>query len=238
MKNIIFVIISVLLFITPVCHAGFLDNLLKDFGLSAEQGPDNSTVISGLKEALSVGTENTVKEVSQIDGYLANEAIRILIPEKIRMVTDVLEKVGYQRQVDEFMTSMNRSAEKAAVKAAPHFVDAIKEMTFDDARNILDGHDTAATDYFRLKTFDRLYSEFKPVISSSMNEVGTTRNYKAIMGKYESLPFMKAVAFDLDDYVTNKALDGLFYVLAREEKKIRTDPAARVTDILKKVFTK
>jgi hypothetical protein len=221
MKKIILVIISVLLFITPVCHAGFLDNLLKDIGLSAEQGPDNSTVISGLKGALSVGTENTVKEVSQIDGYLANEAIKILIPEKIRMVTD-----------------MNRSAEKAAVKAAPHFVDAIKEMTFDDARNILDGHDTAATDYFRLKTFDRLYSEFKPVISSSMNEVGTTRNYKAIMGKYESLPFMKAVAFDLDDYVTNKALDGLFYVLAQEEKKIRTDPAARVTDILKKVFTK
>ncbi len=238
MKKIIPVIISVLLFITTACNAGFLDNILKDITLSAKQGIDNNTIISGLKEALSVGTENTVKEVSQIDGYLANEAIRILIPEKIRMVTDVLEKVGYQRQVDEFMTSMNRSAENAAVKAAPHFVDAIKEMTFDDARNILDGHDTAATDYFRLKTFDRLYSEFKPVISSSMNEVGTTRNYKAIMGKYESLPFMKAVSFDLDDYVTNKALDGLFYVLALEEKKIRTDPAARVTDILKKVFTK
>ena len=238
MKKICIMIISIFLFIPQVCYAGFLDNILKEIGISSDHGPDNNTVISGLKEALSIGTENAVKEVSQIDGYLANEAIKVLMPDKIQTAADVLKKVGYQKQVDEFIASMNHAAEKASAKAAPHFINAIKEMTFEDARNILDGHDTAATDYFKSKTFDRLYGEFKPVISSSMNEVGTTRSYKAMIDTYTSLPFMKELSFDLDTYVTNKTLDGLFYVVAQEEKKIRTDPAARVTDILKKVFRK
>ncbi len=238
MKKIYIIIISILLFIPQASHPGFLDNILKEIGISSDQGLDTNTVISGLKEALSVGTENAVKEVSQIDGYLANEAIKILMPEKVRTAADVLKKVGFQKQVDEFITSMNHAAEKASARAAPHFIHAIKEMTFEDARNILDGHDTAATEYFKSKTFDRLYGEFKPVISSSMSEVGTTRSYKEMMDTYTYLPFMKARPFDLDTYVTNKLLDGLFHVVAQEEKKIRTDPAARVTDILKKVFRK
>ena len=133
---------------------------------------------------------------------------------------------------------MNRAAEKAALAAAPHFSDAIKGMIFDDAKGILSGGDTAATDYFRSKTSDGLYDEFKPIVSSSMNDVGVTKSYKTMMGKYTSLPFMKEESLDLDHYVTEKSLDGLFLMIAQEEEKIRTDPAARVTDLLKKVFGK
>ena len=133
---------------------------------------------------------------------------------------------------------MNSAAEKAAPKAASFFVDAIKKMTFEDARKILGGGDTAATEFFRQKTYDKLYGAFKPVISSSVDEVGCTRSYKEMMGKYESVPFMDKQSLDLDHYVTSKALDGLFYMVGEEEKKIRTDPAARVTDVLKTVFGK
>ena len=162
----------------------------------------------------------------------------IMMPEKIRKVADVMKKVGYEKQVDDFVTSMNRAAENAAPAAASHFPDAIKGMTFEDAKGILSGGDTAATDYFRTKTSDNLYEEFKPIVSSRMNEVGVTRSYKTMMGKYTSLPFMKEESVDLDHYVTEKSVDGLFYMIAQEEVKIRTDPAARVTDLLKKVFGK
>jgi len=114
----------------------------------------------------------------------------------------------------------------------------MEKMTFEDAKKILNGSDTAATDFFKSKTYDKLFSDFKPAISLSMNEVGVTRSYKEMMGKYTSIPFMKAESLDVDNYVTNKALDGLFYMVAQEEKKIRTDPGARVTDLLKKVFGK
>jgi hypothetical protein len=238
MKTTLLTLIALMLLFAPACNGGFLDNLLKEFTSSSEQGMDESTVISGLKEALSVGTKNAVNEVSQTDGYLANDAIKILMPEKIQKVADVLRKVGYQKQVDNFITSMNRAAETAAPKAANHFVDAIKVMSFDDAKSILNGGDTSATDYFKLKTSDRLYDEFKPIIESSMNSVGATRSYKEMMGKYTSLPFVKKESLDLDHYVTNKSLDGLFHMISLEEKKIRTDPAARVTDLLKKVFSK
>jgi enolase len=164
--------------------------------------------------------------------------IKILMPDKIQNVADVLGKVGFQKQVDDFLLSMNRAAEKAAPQALNYFVDAIKLMTFEDAKTILYGGDTSTTEFFKEKTYDKIYEEFKPIISSTMNEVGVTRSYKEMIGKYESIPFMKAGALDLDHYVSNKALEGLFYMVGQEEKKIRTDPAARVTDILKKVFDK
>jgi uncharacterized protein YpmB len=238
MKKTFFIILFVLVFAASLSEAGFLDNIMKNIGLSSQQGLDDKTVISGLKEALSVGTDKAVKEVSSIDGYLANQAIKILMPEKIQKVADILAKVGYQKQVDDFILSMNRAAEKAAPQATSYFADAIKEMTFEDAKEILNGGDTAATDYFKSKTFDKLYNAFRPAVSSSMNDVGVTRSYKNMMDKYTSLPFVKEEALDLDHYVTNKSLDGLFYMIAREEEKIRTDPAARVTDLLKKVFQK
>jgi hypothetical protein len=217
-------------------YAGLFDAIKERVSLSPKQSMDDNTIVSGLKEALSVGTENAVKSVSQVDGYFGHEMIKILMPEKIRKVADVLGKVGFQQQVDDFILSMNRAAEKAAPKAASIFGAAIKKMTLEDARGILNGGDTAATDYFRTKTSTAIYDEFKPIISSSMNEVGVTRSYKEMMDKYTSLPFMKAESLDLDHYATDKALNGLFYMLGQEEKKIRTDPAARVTELLKKVF--
>jgi hypothetical protein len=220
-------------------QAAGLEDMLRSFGStpkSCPSCPDEGTTAAGLKEALAVGTENAVKSLSKPDGYFGNALVKILMPEKLRTVADVMKRVGYQQQVDEFVLSMNRAAEKAAPQAASIFGDAIREMTFDDARKILAGGDTSATDFFKEKTHDKLYSAFKPVISSSMDKIGTTRSYKEMIGKYESLPFMGSQSFDLDHYVTNRALEGLFLTVGQEEKKIRTDPAARTTELLKSVF--
>jgi hypothetical protein len=236
MKKVSFVVVLLLVSFGTVGYAGFFDAVKEGVGLAPKSSLDDGTIVSGLKEALSVGTENAVKSVSQVDGYFGNAIIKILMPEEIQKVADVLKKVGYQQQVDDFVLSMNRAAEKAAPEAASIFGSAIKEMTVEDARGILDGGDTAATDYFKEKTSGKIYETFKPIISSSMNDVGVTRSYKEMMNKYTSLPFMKSESMDLDHYVTDKSLDGLFHMLGEEEKKIRTDPAARVTGLLKKVF--
>lgn len=220
----------------PAAEAGLFDMLKERIGLSSEPTLEEGTVVSGLKEALSVGTRNAVASVSEVDGYFGNELIKIVMPEKIQMVTNVLAKAGYGQQVDAFILSMNRAAETAAPKAASIFVSAIKEMTLEDATGILNGGDTAATDYFREKTSPRIYEAFEPIVSSSMNEVGVTRTYKEMMDRYTSLPFTTLQSLDLDDYVTDRALDGLFHMLSQEEMRIRTDPAARVSELLKKVF--
>jgi hypothetical protein len=238
MKKVFFVVILLILSCGTGSYAGLFDTIKEGIGLAPKPSLDDNTIISGLKEALSIGTENAVKSVSQSDGYFGNEIIKILMPEKIQKVADVLGKVGYQQQVDSFVLSMNRAAEKAAPKAASIFGSAIREMTLEDARGILDGGDTAATDYFKAKTSDKIYETFKPTISSSMNEVGVTRSYKEMMDKYTSLPFMKSESLDLDHHVTDKSLNGLFHMLGEEEKKIRTNPADRVTELLKKVFGK
>jgi hypothetical protein len=133
---------------------------------------------------------------------------------------------------------MNRAAERAAPGAKKIFWDAIGEMTFDDARKILAGSNTAATEYFKTKTTDKLTVAFKPIVNQATNEVGVTRQYKDLAGKFQTLPFMKSESFDLDQYVVTKGLDGLFYMVGEEEKKIRTNPAARVTDLLREVFGK
>lgn len=233
------------IFLYALCYAGILDTVKEQAGIpastgaAAKPGVDNQTAASGLKEALAVGTENAVNRVSQVDGYFGNSLIKILMPEKIQQVAGVLAKAGYQKQVDDFVLSMNRAAEKAAPQAASIFGDAIRQMSFQDAAGILNGGDTAATDYFKKTTSNPIYAAFKPIISKSMNEVGATRAYQEMMGKYTSLPFMSGTtSLDLDHYVTNKAMDGLFLQIAGEEKKIRTDPAARVTDVLKQVFGK
>jgi hypothetical protein len=223
------------------CYAGPLDDALKSIKIPqvSSSGPDEATTISGLKEALSIGSGNAVASVSKLDGYFANQAIKILLPEKIQTAADVLRKVGYQKQVDAFVLSMNRAAESAAPKARQFFIDAIKQMSFQDAMKILKGNETAATEYFKSKTFDNIYAAFKPSVSESMNKVGVTKSYKDMMGTYtKSVPFVKTESLDLDHYVTTKSLDGLFYMVGEEEKKIRTNPAARVTDLLKKVFGK
>ncbi len=219
------------------CRAGFFEDVVK--GASSRAGtntPDGETIVDGLKEALAIGTKNAVNHVGKTDGYFGNSMIRILLPERIRNVGDFLSKIGFRTQVDDFILSMNRAAEKAAPLAAGYFADALKEMTFDDAIGIWKGGNTSATEYFRRKTHDRIYRAFRPVVASSMGEVGVTRSYQAMIRKYESFPFMKSESLDLDGYVTDKALDGLFYMVGEEERKIRTNPAARVTDLLRKVF--
>ena len=238
MKKISFFIVFAVLSYTPISYAGLLDDIFKRITGTVKGETSENTIIAGLKEALSIGTQNAVMNISQIDGYAGNEGIKIVMPEKIRMVADVLKKVGLQSQVDAFILSMNRAAEKAAPKAASFFVDSIKEMSFEDAKNILNGGDTAATEYFKDKTSDKIYNAFKPIVSSSMNEVGTTRLFKEMMSRYESIPFIEKKSLDLDHYATTKALDGLFSMVGREEKKIRTDPAARATELLKTVFGK
>ena len=228
------------LFLLPSFHtgayAGLFDTLKERIGVSSQEELNTETVVSGLKEALSVGTWKAVESVSRVDGYFGNEMIKIVMPEKIQMVTDILSRAGYQKQVDDFILSMNRAAESAAPRTASIFISAIEKMTLEDARGILKGGDTAATDYFKQRTSDSLYDACKPIISSRMNEVGVTRSYKQMMDTYTSLPFTTLQSLDLDHYVTEKALDGLFHMLAQEEQKIRTNPTARTTDLLKKVF--
>ena len=239
-KKIILTVFILLLGTAGNAYCGFFDNLFKSLTQSETVSSElsESTIISGLKEALSVGTRNAVSTVSQLDGYFGNQNIKIPMPEKLQTITTMLGSVGFQQQVDDFILSMNRAAERAAPEATSLLVDAITRMTITDAKNILNGGDTAATDFFRAKTTDQLFELFKPVIVSTMDEVGVTRYYRLLMNQYESLPFASMVNVDLDTYVTNQALDGLFYMVAQEEKKIREDPGARVTEILETVFGK
>jgi len=236
MKRALCLMASLMIVSTLPVQAGMMDDLLKGTGLEKTAGPGNDQIVAGLKEALSIGTGNAVGATSKTDGYFGNKAIKILMPKKIEKVADVLGKMGYQKEVDEFVLSMNRAAEKAAPQAKQIFIDAIRGMSIEDARKILDGGDTAATDYFKVKTTGKLSEAFRPIVSSSMNEVGTTRSYKEMMGKYSALPFAKSESLDLDRYVTDKALEGLFHMVGQEEIRIRKDPAARVTDLLKTVF--
>jgi len=226
--------------VTP-CRAGFFDDLTKGLGLygASGSGLDDTTIVKGLKEALSTGTTRAVNSVSQRDGYFNNEMIKILLPEKVRTAAKLLGKVGFQQEVDDFVLSMNRAAEKAAPKATEHFVAALKSMTFDDARQILQGGNTSATEYFKQKTGAKIHDAFKPVVTANMKDVGVTKRYAQMRESFEAIPFAGTIgAFDLENYVTTKAVDGLFTMLGEEEKKIRTNPAARGTELLKKVFGK
>ena len=215
-----------------------LDRILKGLGIGEKSGLSDAKISSGLKEALQIGTDNAVRFTGKKDGYFLNQAIKILMPEKLRRFEKGLRAVGYGPEVDEFILSMNRAAEKAAPFAKQIFWDAIGEMTFDDARRILSGNETAATDYFKSRTTNKLIDVFKPIVGKAMNEVGVTRQYRELVGRYENIPFVKKETFDLDHYVVNKALDGLFHMVGEEEKKIRKNPTARTTELLKEVFGK
>jgi hypothetical protein len=213
-----------------------LDQLEKRIGIGDVSGLSDSKVASGLKEALKVGTENAVKLTGKTDGYFKNEAIKILMPSNLRSLEKGLRAVGFGPKVDEFILSMNRSAEAAAPQARKIFGDAILVMTFEDARKILSGGDTAATDYFKGKTTDQLTVAFQPIVEKTMNENGVTQQYQALTDRFSSIPFAKNRSFDINKYVVTKALDGLFYELADQERQIRKNPAARTTSLLKEVF--
>jgi hypothetical protein len=204
--------------------------------LGGGQGLSEEEIVKGLKEALEVGTQKAVEKVSQVNGYYKNPRIRIPLPESVQKTEKLIRAAGFGSKVDEFELSMNRAAERAAPEAKGLFWNAIKKMTFSDAKKILNGGDDAATLYFKDKTSARLREVAKPIIHDAMGKVGVTRSYQELDQAVRTVPFVGGFSFDLDQYVTDKALDGLFIMVAEEEKKIRENPAARVTDLLKKVF--
>ena len=211
-----------------------LDSAKKAVGGDSSISTDE--MIQGLKEALTIGTQNAVATVSKADGYYNNPDIKIPLPEEIEKAGKYLRLAGYGPKIDEFEQSMNRAAEQAAPEAKQIFLGAVKEMKIQDAQKIMDGPDNAATSYFKDKTYTSLQEIFKPIVTDTMGQVGVTRQFQDINNKLSSIPLADKASVDLDQYVTDKSLDGLFFMLAEEEKKIRQDPAARVTDILKKVF--
>ena len=217
-----------------------LDELLKQLPGATTPGSPGSLgdvkIGQALKQALQVGTENAVKLTGRTDGYFKNAVIKILLPERLKSLEQGLRVVGFGPQVDELVLGMNRAAEHAAPAARQIFFDAIGEMTIDDARHVLDGPATAATDYFKGKTTPKLTTAFRPVVEKSMHQVGVTQKYEELLGRAETIPFLDAERYDLNQYVVGKALDGLFHVVGDEEKKIRTNPSARVTDLLREVF--
>jgi hypothetical protein len=196
----------------------------------------DSTIASGLKQALSVGTEKAVKQVDHPGGYLDNQAIKILLPKDLRPVEGALRGAGQGPKIDDFVASMNHAAESAAPAAEKIFADAVTAMTIDDARKLLNGGDTSITEYFKSKTTTQLTEAFRPHVEEAMNANGVTQQYQALVGKVPAMPFMKSQSLDINGYVIGQALDGLFYMLGQQEKEIRHNPAARSTGLLKEVF--
>ena len=220
-------------------HLSAQIDVSKIFGSGSSKDLSNTDVVDGLKEALEVGTKNTVDLTGKTDGYFGNALIKILLPKQLQQVEQGLRLIGQGDKVDELVLGMNRAAEKAAPGAKDIFWGAIKSMSFDDARKILSGGDTAATDYFRAKTTDTLTAKFRPVVADSMKDVGVVQQYKSLQASYQSVPLASSLpSFDIESYVVAKALDGLFIVLGQQEKEIRTNPQAQVTSLLKKVFGK
>jgi hypothetical protein len=213
---------------------GMIDQVTQQ--MQSSQPLSQKEIVAGLKQALEVGTGNAVALTSKTDGYFKNPQIKIPLPEQVRKAEDLLRTVGLGEQVTAFEKSMNRAAERAAPEAKALFITAIKQMTFTDAKKILQGRENEATFYFKEKTSQPLAQRFKPLVHTAMSEVGVTRSYQSIESKLRVLPMGGSLNLDLDQYVTNKALDGLFFMLAQEEAKIRKDPAARVTELLKRVF--
>jgi hypothetical protein len=191
---------------------------------------------AGVREALSVASERAVSLASRPGGFLDDARLHIKPPKPLRKIGKALRAIGMGAQVDELEVGMNRAAERAAAEAKPVFSDAIRGMTLADAVGIVRGGETAATDYFRGATEARLRERFKPIVASSLAKVGARKQYDTILARYRALPFAEPTDLDLDEYTTQKTLDGLFTLLAQEEKKIRTDPAKRTTALLKKVF--
>ncbi len=218
------------------------------FGCTAQQiqqtldsylGSDQLTteeVANGLKEALVKGISEGSASASKLNGYLGNPQIKIPFPPDVQKVEDKLRSIGLDKQVDQFIETLNRGAEEAAKEAKPIFVTAIRSMTIQDAWNILKGSDDAATQYLVRTTSDQLRGKFKPVISNALDKTNATKYYGDIINTYNKVPFVEKVDPDLENYATQKALDGLFFLIAKEEQKIREDPMARTTDLLKRVF--
>ena len=198
-------------------------------------GLTSTQIAAGLKEALTIGTQNSSNSLSVVNGYFANAAIKILLPPEAQKIESTLRSVGLGSAVDKAVLSLNRAAEEAAKSAAPIFVGAIKQMTITDALGILKGGDNAATNFFKSKTTSSLTAAFSPVIGNALNKVDATKYWADMFSLYNKFA-KQPVNTDLTAYVTGRAIDGIFYQVGLEEQKIRENPSARVTDLLKKVF--
>lgn len=199
-------------------------------------GVTNAEIGSGLRQALDQGIDKQVTKLTREDGFFDNELVRIGLPPELQKVDKTLRDVGLSSLADEGLRVLNRAAEDAVKEATPIFVTAVQEITFNDARNILLGNNTAATVYLTEKTADPLYSKFNPVIKTSLDKVGATEVWTNIINRYNALPLTSKVNPDLADYVTNEALEGVFTMIAVEEQAIRTNLGARSTQLLQRVF--
>jgi hypothetical protein len=234
MKKIYFLLIMAIIGMQHI-DAQFLKNAKKLLN-SDNKGLTEKDAADGIKEALVNGTGQSVKLVSVVDGYWANPEIKIPFPPEATEMESKLRAIGMGKKVDEFNESMNRAAEKAANEAKPIFVAAIKGMTVRDAVNIVKGTDNAATLYLKNTTSPELISKFQPIIKTSLDDVNATRYWSDLITAYNKIPLVKKMNPDLTLYVTQKAIDGLFIMIAKEELKIRKDPMARTSELLKKVF--
>ncbi len=195
-----------------------------------------SDIVAGLKQALTLGAQKSADRLSVVNGFLGNKAVEILMPEQAQKVEKTLRSMGMGKLVDDAIASMNHAAEDASKSAAPIFVNAIKNMTVTDGVNILKGPDTAATAYLRHSATPELTKAYTPVIDSALQKTGATKYWKDVFDTYNKIPLVTKVDPDLSSYVTQKAINGIFYYVAQEEIQIRKDPAAQVTELLKKVF--
>jgi Protein of unknown function (DUF4197) len=228
---------------SPIC---FSQSSLKDWAKKAEgalepsksaaEGLSDDRITSGLKEALRVSTGRAVASTGRPDGFLTNAAIKILLPPKLQSAGKTMRMFGMGAQVDQLEVGMNRAAEQATPQAKQIFLNALTRMTFNDVHEIFTGGDTAATDYFKRQSTDELTTAFTPIVHQAMLKVGVIRQYNSAMQNPVFSRFAASEEFNLDAYVVGKTLDGLFYELGQEEKKIRKDPAAQTTELLREVF--
>jgi Protein of unknown function (DUF4197) len=235
------IFLPVLLLVSSLAFSQQSGGILKKAGgllgkSKSGAGLSNEDIVSGLKEALAVGAQKSGDKLSAVNGFMGNAAIKVLMPDEAKKVEQTLRNAGMGKLVDDAILSMNRAAEEAAKSAAPIFVDAVKGMNVQDALGILRGNDSAATTFLKGKTWQPLTNAFKPVINSALEKTGATKYWTAVFEAYNKIPLTKKVNPDLSNYVTERALGGMFYQVALEEKNIRDNPAARVNDILKKVF--
>ncbi|MHA4740879.1 DUF4197 domain-containing protein [Dyadobacter sp. MSC1_007] len=225
------------LFFSHVSHAQFDLGKILGKAKGKNGGLSENEIVLGLKEALNVGISNGSAEASKVDGFFKNELIKIAVPPEAQKVAETLRKMGLGAEVDKFTLSLNRAAEDAAKKSKPIFVKAITSMTVPDALGILKGQDDAATQYLKKSTNDELFKTFFPVVDSTLKLNKATQYYADIVNTYNQIPLVKKVNPNLKEYATQKTIDGLYVLIAQEEKKIREDPVARVSDLLKKVFS-
>ena len=227
--NKIFLLLLVISFSSCVEMQQVLQQLPQTQGMGLD-------ISGGLKEALNNGVANQVSKLTATDGFFRNEAVKILLPAELQKVDKTLRTLGMSKLADEGLKAINRTAEDAVKEATPIFVDAIRNMSFTDARNILMGNESAATSYLQSATTTALYGKFNPVIKNSFTKVGADKIWENLINRYNTIPLVTKVNPDLTDYVTNQALNGVFKMITVEEKKIRTDLNARTSNLLKQVF--